>query len=108
MGEPQQLLRVLERQGASQNLALAVFTEEHVDFKKYQSGLSSLTVQRDRKDVGGVEYRGFEPKGTAVIVQAQGRSGRGCACASSGWRMSRIGQLEGCSEIFQGSPSLQM
>lgn len=71
MGEPQQLLRVLERQGASQNLALAVFTEEHVDFKKYQSGLSSLTVQRDRKDVGGVEYRGFEPKGTAVIVQAQ-------------------------------------
>lgn len=67
-----------KRQGSSQNLVLAVFTEEHVHFKKYQSGkkkyqsdLSSLVVQRNSKDAGGVESRAFEQKGTAVVAEAQ-------------------------------------
>lgn len=30
-------------------------------------------VHRNRKDVGGVENRALEPKGTEVMVQAQGR-----------------------------------
>lgn len=88
MREPHQFPVGPRRQGSSQNFVLAVFTEEHVHFKKYQSSLSSLVFQRNSKGAGGVENRASEQKGPAVTAQAQEGGGRGCARAPCGGLVS--------------------